>query len=725
MISRNCFTRSIFLILVILSSGIKAQNVSTAKMWNEAILEAIRNDYARPTVHARNLFHFSIALYDSWALFNPTAETYLLGKSHGSFTSDFNPSKINLPTLEQQLEEVASYAVYRLLSYRFSKSPGRLDSQHYFDSLMISKGYPTNLISVNYEDGTASSLGNYIATEIIRYGLQDGSNEQNDYGNDYYLPVNAPLLLTSSGNPNLTNPNRWQPLAFNLFIDQSGNPLPESIPSFLSPEWGNVLGFSLDDSNLTTYTRDGFTYKVYHDIESPPYLAEGDPSSTNYQWGFSLVSEWASHLDPNDGVLWDISPASIGNINNFPNSIEEYPAFYQQQGGDWGTGHPVNPSTGLPYEPIIVPRGDYARVLAEFWADGPDSETPPGHWFTILNHVMEHPLFERKYKGQTLLQSDFEYDVKAYFMLGAAMHDAAITSWSIKGWYDYIRPISAIRYMAQLGQSTDKSLSNYHPLGIPLKNGYIEVVQSNDPLVVNPEDVGKIKLFTWKGPDYILNPDTDMAGVGWILAENWWPYQRPTFVTPPFAGYISGHSTYSSAAARILTLLTGDPFFPGGMANFIAKKNQFLVFEEGPSVDVPLEWATYRDASDQCSLSRIWGGIHPPADDIPGRKLGIIIGEDVFKKVESYFSGVILSNSPELKPDEIIIYPNPVNRGQLLTINTKGNSIIELWDIFGKLIHTDLCKGEFFINTDELNSGIYLLRIQQNKKLTTQRIIIR
>ena len=44
----------------------------------------------------------------------------------------------------------------------------------------------------------------------------------------------------------------------------------------------------------------------------------------------------------------------------------------------------MNPSTGQPYESQMVLRGDYTRVLAEFWADGPDSETPPGHWFTPI-----------------------------------------------------------------------------------------------------------------------------------------------------------------------------------------------------------------------------------------------------------------------------------------------------------------------------------------------------
>lgn len=82
-------------------------------------------------------------------------------------------------------------------------------------------------------------------------------------------------------------------------------------------------------------------------------------------------------------------------------------------------------------------------------------------------------------------------------------------------------------------------------------------------------------------------------------------------MSPPFAGYVSGHSTFSRAVAEVLTHATGDPFFPGGVGEFVAPRNDFLVFEDGPIVDVVLQWATYRDAADQCSLSRNWGGIHP------------------------------------------------------------------------------------------------------------------
>ncbi|HNE29434.1 MAG TPA: MopE-related protein, partial [Saprospiraceae bacterium] len=292
----------------------------------------------------------------------------------------------------------------------------------------------------------------------------------------------------------------------------------------------------------------------------------------------------------------------------------------------------MNPITGQPYEPQIVPRGDYTRVLAQFWADGPNSETPPGHWYAILNYVMDQPGFEKRFNGKGPILPDLEWDVKAYFALGGAVHDAAISAWGAKGWYDGVRPVSALRYMAGKGQSSDPELPSFDPAGITLRPGLIELIEPGDPLAGFANfNVGKIKLYTWRGPQTITDPTTETAGVGWILADNWWPFQRKTFVTPPFPGYISGHSTYSRAAAEVLTLVTGSEYFPGGLGEFhVAANSNFLGLEKGPSVDVTLQWATYRDASDQTSLSRIWGGIHPPMDDIPGRLIGMEVGQDAF-----------------------------------------------------------------------------------------------
>ena len=613
---------------------------SVARQWNEQLLEAIRNDFARPTVHARNLFHTSVAMWDAWAAYDDVAETFLLGKNVRGYYCEFEG--VGTPIdIQAAREEAISYAAYRLLYQRFFGSPGAVETISNINDLFMQLGYNPGFTSTDYTSGNPAALGNYIAQELINFGFQDGSNQQSDYANEFYEPVNPPLITNFPGNPDIVDPNRWQPLTLDVFIDQSGNEIPFNTPPFLSPEWGEVTPFALQEDDLTFKTRNGDVYWVYHDPGGPPYLdttAVGGISE-EYKWGFELVSVWSSHMDPEDGVLWDISPANIGNIQEYPATIEGLRDFYNlTDGGDYGIGHDMNPSTGMPYTPQMAPRADYARVLAEFWADGPDSETPPGHWFTILNYVNDHPEFEKRYRGEGEILDDLEWDVKAYFMMAGAMHDCAITAWGIKGWYDFIRPISAIRAMADLGQSSDPALPNYHPGGINLIDGFIGLVDSNDILVGDTlQHLNKIKLKAWRGPDYIVDPETELAGVDWILAENWWPYQRPSFVTPPFAGYVSGHSTYSRAAAEVMTLLTGDAFFPGGMGQFNANQNEFLVFEEGPSIDIILQWATYRDASDQCSLSRIWGGIHPPTDDIPGRLIGETIGVDAFNYAETYF----------------------------------------------------------------------------------------
>jgi hypothetical protein len=112
---------------------------------------------------------------------------------------------------------------------------------------------------------------------------------------------------------------------------------------------------------------------------------------------------------------------------------------------------------------------------------------------------------------------------------------------------------------------------------------------------------------------------------------------RPDFVTPPFAGYISGHSTLTRAGAEVLTMLTGSPYFPDGMYQFFAEKDNFLVYEKGPSANVTLQWATYYDMADAAGISRLWGGVHPPVDDINGRKVGAEVGVQAFNESMQYF----------------------------------------------------------------------------------------
>ena len=602
---------------------------SVARLWNEVLLDSIRHDLARPTIHARNLYHTSAAMWDAWAAYDAQADQVL---HHEKLTSD---------NVAADRNEAISYAMYRLLRHRFGSSPAAPFAFPEYDALMGELGYDINYVGTVGDD--AASLGNRIAQSIISYGFTDGANEIDNYANLYYEPVNPPLLPEFPGNPDILDGNRWQPLALEYFVDQSGNPIPTGYPDALSPEWGDVTPFSLNENDVQVYEREGLNWSVWHDPGSPPYL--GGVGDDRYKWGNEMVITWSSHLDPADGVMIDISPASIGNAV-LPEVAQEQEFYDKLEGGDWGQGWDLNPVTGLPYEPQMVFRGDYGRILAEFWADGPSSETPPGHWFTLLNYVSDHPEHEDRFMGQGPILDKLEWDVKSYLIMGGGMHDIAIASWSVKGYYDYVRPVSAIRLMCDNGQCSDPDMPSFHPEGINLIPDKIEVVTAETSAAGQRHEhlagsEGKIAIKAWKGPSEIVDPDVDVAGVGWILAENWWPYQRPSFVSPPFPGYVSGHSTYSRGAAEIMTLLTGSEFFPGGMGEFEAPMNEFLVFEEGPSMDITLQWASYRDASDQCSLSRIWGGIHPPADDIPGRHIGLVAGPEAFTEARRYFNGLI------------------------------------------------------------------------------------
>ncbi|MDB4241702.1 T9SS type A sorting domain-containing protein [Polaribacter sp.] len=717
-----------FLISAMIPTTLNAQH-SIAREWNEQLLEAIRKDFARPTVHARNLFHSSVLMYDAWAIFNNTAQPIFLGATFGNYYTEYAPISIPIDKNEAS-KEIMSYAVFRLLTHRFANSPNAMETLASLETFFASLGYDKNNTSLNYSDGSYAALGNYMASKMIGFGFQDGANEENAYENEFYEPVNNPLALELYENNDAIDPNRWQPLAFDVFIDQSGNPFPLNTPDFLSPEWGEVTPFALQSADLEILNND-FDSFIYNNPGAPAYIQESNENGIEdpYKWHFSLVISWSAQLDPTDDEIINISPNTIGNVamSDFPSTFDEYKNFYNfENGGDIGVGHQKNPITDEAYEDNFVKRADYARVLAEFWADGPDSETPPGHWFTILNYVSDHPLSKKTFGNSSRALQALEWDVKSYLTLSGAMHDVAINIWGVKGYYDYIRPVSAIRYMASKGQSSDMMLPNYDPHGLPLIEDLIAVITEGDALAgSNNQHLGKIKVKSWKGPDFINDPEMDIAGVDWILGTRWWPYQRPSFVTPPFAGYLSGHSAFSRAASEVLTLITNDAFFPGGIGVFDVAQNDFLVFEQGPTESFSLQWATYRDASDQTSLSRIWGGIHPPIDDIRGRIIGDKIGKEAFNFASTFFS-TSLNVQNETNSLDIKITPNPIVENLFITTTISNLSRIDIYNVLGVKVFSEEINTNNAINISNLKTGVYFVKINSsNEKLYFMKKIIK
>jgi hypothetical protein len=584
---------------------------SVARQWDEEALDAIRIDRPRPPVHARNLFHMSAAMYDAWAAYDATARGYY-------FTEKIVPTG----DVETARAEAISYAAYRLLAYRYTYSiaPGRTLTN--LADRMAALGYDTNLTSAVGND--AFAVGNRIASNLIAYGVTDGANETskpNSYrANNGYAPVNAPLIVALPAIA-MADPNRWQPLSLANSFDQGGNPVPESNQTAVAPHWGYVKPFALMRQQ---------TNQVYEDRGTAPQFA----GATHEQYVDEMVEvlEDSSYLDPADTNLIDISPGVFGN-----NSL----------GANDGHGYGLNPVTGQPYTSEVVRIGDFGRVIAEFWADGPDSETPPGHWNVLANYASDRITNFQIGGTGPVLTNRLEWDVKLYLGLNGALHDAAIAAWNHKGVTDSVRPISGLRYMGSLGQSSDSNQPSFHTNGLPLIPDLIELITSetttNGGKHANfATNVGEVAVRAWLGPvtaTNIPNP-TSWYGVGWTRARMWVPYQLATFVTPPFPGFISGHSTYSRSAAEYLSRFTGSIYFPSGLYEFVALSNDYLSFELGPSTDVRLQAATYYDAADQAGQSRLWGGIHIEADDFNGRRAGAKIGRAAYELAVQYYAGV-------------------------------------------------------------------------------------
>ena len=166
----------LFLVVFLLSLSAFAQQHSVARVWNDVLLEAIRHDFARPTVHARNLFHSSMMMYDIWATYNEKAETFFLGKTVDGFTCPFDGFPKN-ENIVASREEAISYAMYKLLSHRFKNSPGAAITLPLIENKFKELGYDNAFVGMDYENGNAAAFGNYIAENVIEFGLQDGANE--------------------------------------------------------------------------------------------------------------------------------------------------------------------------------------------------------------------------------------------------------------------------------------------------------------------------------------------------------------------------------------------------------------------------------------------------------------------------------------------------------------------------------------------------------------------
>jgi hypothetical protein len=459
---------------------------SIARQWDEEILQAIRIATPRPPVHARNLYHTSAAMYDAWATYDATAR--------GVFFFEKNTAA----DVELARREAISFAAYRVLKARFvtGNGPNIATIQANLDSLFLQLGYDKNNTST--VGTTPAAIGNRIAAAILTAGFTDGSNEAGNYApNNGYLPVNPSMPFKIPGCV-MNNPNRWQPLAFDFLVLQNGEIVGASIQSAICPHWNGVTPFGLTQPDRNPANN------LYLDQGPPPAI--GQPAHID---DAVTMIEFSAILDPN------LSETIDTGLNVFHNSPL---GTYTQQ------GYPVNPVTNEPYTSNVQSLADYSPHSRRVVGRRPGLRDAP------------RPLARRR-RTRSRTTRTIEYRVGGVgpdrrsppvgredvpHRRWCGNHDAAVVAWGMKGYYDSARPISFVRYLAQLGQSSDPKLPHYNAAGLPLIPGLIELITEEEvapggtfedfpelayePLTGEPTGmnthVGELAVKSWLGGFY-------------------------------------------------------------------------------------------------------------------------------------------------------------------------------------------------------------------------------
>lgn len=230
------------------------------------------------------------------------------------------------------------------------------------------------------------------------------------------------------------------------------------------------------------------------------------------------------------------------------------------------------------------------KAIVEFMRDGPRSTGQSGHWLRFAQDVSRRD------------KHGIDQDVKLFFTVGNVAMDAFIACWEAKRYYDSSRPWTLVRHLYK----------------------------------------GK-KVRGWAGPG---------KGVTELPAEEWYPYSPRTFVTPPFPGYPSGHSTVSGACGKILELFTGSDKFdtvekrkagdltePGFACELMQAIDGKPYHQKGLTCDVALKLPTFSATAEMAGISRVMGGYHIQADNVEGLKLGRKVAEHLWPKIKAYFDG--------------------------------------------------------------------------------------
>jgi hypothetical protein len=503
-----------------------------ARHWHNFVSLTTHLSSADPTPHARDFFHFSVTLWETWRLYNKRDNVELdsvVGKS--VIGIDFQ-SAAAASERRSETDAALAQASYAFFSGRYSNSRNAEVIKKLLDDTMSATGLPYD----------ATSVGARVGTAVYEWALQDGACEHDTPQYECSDPVRKYVTKNPdrfnplwTGVGGLRDPSHWQRLKMGEFTDKSDYTV-KGYPDFVTPHWGFVRPFALTDeharldvnwqprANYTTF--DG----VYFDPGPVPMWGPSDSAThAEFVGNHTTVAKCVAWNDVEDGLEWNVSPGShaLGTNNVFGHTVG-CDMNMSLACANVGVGHEFNPATLEPYSANVVKRGDYLRVMSEFWErqfwqKGPESDSPIRHWNWMLDHyVFDSPQFSFRWGGLGAPLDRQEFEIRSYLLLNGGLHDAGVAVWGVKRKYDSSRPVTAIRFLASIGQSTNKSAANYHPGAIPLIAGLSRNLQPSDVCVANCGNYSPNEIGFQEGALMYLGFDR----IGETIVRSWRPTQN-------------------------------------------------------------------------------------------------------------------------------------------------------------------------------------------------------
>lgn len=392
----------------------------------------------------------------------------------------------------------------------------------------------TTLSQVPYPDRIVHTAPPLAARNLamVHAAMYDAVNAVERTGRPYYVDLVAPggtsaIAAAASAAHRVLTALYPKPEQLGLF-DAALRESLAAVTDSAGAELGKLLGWQVADAILAWRSTDGSKTPVTY----TPGTEAGDWQLTGPAYLPPLLPQWPAVMPFGVPDVFTFRPPPPPDLTSTEyaaalNEVKELGRF--------------DSST----------RTAEQTEIAIFWADGPGTATPPGHWNRIAAEVALQ-------RGSTLAEN-----ARLFALLNIAMADAGIACWDAKYHYELWRPITAIR-------------------------------------------------------------EAELDGIDLTSTDADW---FPLLNTPPFPTYTSGHSTFSGAAAAVLTNVFGPA------VSFTTWSDGLDGFTQRPLPAVfSRTFASFEAAAEEAGRSRVYGGIHFEFDNSAGLTLGQLIGNYVSHK---------------------------------------------------------------------------------------------